>query len=228
MSASIGKYERLECPAEFQQFITDIFGVNYFGMPNFDIVWGQTATYVRATRHGYRDGLVGHGNPAWIIRQWMAPEFYGRPETYYYFTADPETGLSLLGEYPEFGRYEVLVPLMSKRMDGNELVVETLPLDWEIIERVMPVLMAAQALTALQLKAAVEANEARENAEEVAKIADELFDELPSFYGPVSFADQRDRTSKIDRMKEKISRDWAKRDTRKQPARGFYQGKPVN
>jgi len=48
----ITKAERLTCPPEFQSCLTDIFGVNVFGEPNFKILWGQTETYDYATLSG--------------------------------------------------------------------------------------------------------------------------------------------------------------------------------
>lgn len=227
MTCQIVKSERLECPPEFQAYLTDIFGVNEFGSPYFRIIWGQTETYQAATAHGYEQRLIGHNQPAWIIQKWLPPDCYGMPETYYWINADYESGLCLLGEYPEFGRYETIQPLASKKYDPatNELIVETIPLDWEIIERVIPVLVASQELTYWQRKTAIEDMEAAENAQKVSEIADRLMDSLPSFYGPTSYNKQAIRTSVLDRKMFEIQQVWSKHrvQERRQPRRGFHQ-----
>jgi hypothetical protein len=221
--------ERLHCPAEFQDYLTHIFGVNHFGGPMFRIVWGQTETFQMAAADGsgYVEKLIGNGKPVWLLQRWMPPEAFGTTELYYRFTADPETGLALLGEYPDFGRYETMITFESKHYDPatNQLVIETIPLDWEIIERAIPLLMQSQELTYWQIRAALEEQERLEEQAIVAEIADRLSDSLPNFYGPVSYAGQANRTALIDRKKEQIERDWRKRGKalRQEPARGFFQ-----
>jgi len=224
----ITKAERLTCPPEFQSCLTDIFGVNVFGEPNFKILWGQTETYDYATLSGgYDKRLYGHGKPCWLIAQWMPPEKYFTPELYYFMMADPDSGLALLGEYPQFGRYEPVVTFLLERFneETNALEIETVPLDWDILEKAMPVILAAQELTYWQLKEAQEEQERQENSAIVSQIADELYDRMPTFYGPTSYAQQRNRTPLLRQKEEEILRVWQRErvSRRRQPKRGFFQ-----
>lgn len=223
----IGKSERLECPEEFQDYITAIFGVNVFGEPNFKIAWGQTETSKVATPHGYEDRLVGFNQACWMIMKWQPPEMYGSPELYYFHDADELTGLALCGEYPEFGRYETLQPLIAKNYnpDTHGLEITTLELDWDILEIAIPMLLRSQELTYWEKKSALDQIEAMENADKVNEIADRLYDALPAVYGPQSFAGQGIKTSVMARKMEEIEKKWAQLGVqrRAQPQRGMWQ-----
>jgi hypothetical protein len=226
----IGRSERLHCPEEFTSLLGEIFGVNPFGEPNFRIVWGQTETFDAADGDGYQQRLIGLNQPCWILQRWLPPECYDTPDIYYRVTADPESGLPMLGEYPEFGRYETITPFMLKRYnpETKSLEIKTLPLDWEIIERAIPILFASEQMTEAERLAAQNQREEEENAAIVTEIAERLADSLPTFYGPTSFADQRNRTALIDRKKAEIERAWKQLGIhkRRNPKRGFYQGEP--
>jgi hypothetical protein len=214
----------------FQDLITTRFGVNRYGGPNFRLIWGQTETYEVATSHGYAPRLMGNNDPCWMLLKWTAPEMYGTPEVYYALTADAETGLAMLGEYPEFGRYEILTKFLRREynQDTQMLEIHTIPLDWNLIESLIPVMLASQEMTYWEQRAAVEQEQAEENARQLDMIASRLYDDLPSFYGPVSYAGQRTRTALIDRKKEQIEQVWRRRERmlRRQPRRGFYQAAP--
>src|SRR5580700_7696778 len=112
--------EQLQCPPEFQQFITDRFGVNQFGEPLFRISWSKV-------------------NPCWNIERWMPPETYGTAEMYSALFKGPD-GEPIYGEYPWKGRYETIQPLLLKKYNEatKELEVTTLALDWNIIEMAIP------------------------------------------------------------------------------------------
>lgn len=80
--------ERRVCPAEFQDRITQMFGVNQFGDPQFKIVWGQTEKIRLGNKWAngrveYRDRTACHDMPCWVIMRWKAPSTYGSPEAYY-------------------------------------------------------------------------------------------------------------------------------------------------
>lgn len=199
--------------------------MNRFGDPLFRIIWGQTETMQIAGKWGYEEKLVGNNQPCWILQRWMPPETYGTPEMYYTLTADPETGLAMLGEYPELGRYETVVILQEKKYDPTtrQLHIETLPMNTDIVERLMGVCMASQEMTYWERKAAKEAEEAYENAQIVSEIADRLYDSLPGFYGPVSYAGLQNRTALIDRKAAEIEQRWKQMDLRRQPMRGIFQ-----
>ena len=204
--------------------------MNRFGAPNFRMVWGQTETYEAASQYGYVQKLKGNNDPCWMLLKWTAPEMYGTPEVYYALTADAETGLAMLGEYPEFGRYEVLTKFIRREYnsDTQELEIHTIPLDWKLIESLIPVMLASQEMTYWEQRAMIEQEEAEENARQVDMIASRLYDDLPAFYGPTSHAARINKTALIDRKKEQIEREWTRRlkYLRQQPRRGFYQGAP--
>jgi hypothetical protein len=219
--------ERLEPPEYINTMLGEVFGYNYFGEPMFRMAWGQTATLTVRGNHGYRDMLVGHNKPIWLLQRWCSPELYWTPELYYKLTADVD-GYALLGEYPEFGRYETIISFMSKRFDdlAKRLIIETIPLDFGILDKLIPLLVAAANLSAAEQQVAIDDIETQENTERVAQIADRMYDELPNFYGPVSYAGQQNRTALIERMKENVEKVWKRKQVAKNrphPQRGFFQ-----
>ena len=228
MSAQIIRHERLRCPEQFNRRLGEIFGRNRFGEPFFRFIWGQTETYDISTLHGYSKKLIGHGEPCWIVQKWLPPEMFGIPEMYYYFTRDPDhPELAMLGEYPQFGRYETVTPLRTRRYDQetNSIVVETLPLDWDMVERVIPVLIAAQELTYWQAKAAQQAMEEEENLRVVMEIADRM-DDARRRLEPTSYRDQQNRTALIDRKMAEIEQQWKRMGVGRpgwNPPKGFFQ-----
>lgn len=216
--------ERIECPPDFQQYLTDIFGVNRFGDPLFRFVWGQTETeHWLSPRGTYEDKLVGHNQPCWIPQMWEGPEVFGTPDFFYMVNRDEETGMPLM-EYPELGRYKELVTFLFRNYDAKtqELRIETIELDWPIIDRAMPLMIQALDLSEAQKELAREQQEAWENMKLVEEIADRMSDDLPAFYGPVSYAGQQNRTALIDRKKEEIERKWRELGGHR-PQRGFFQ-----
>src|SRR3974377_360449 len=101
MHSRIGKRERIEVPEEFQQYLTDIFGVNQFGEPIMRIVWAQTELVDMISPDGshYIPRYIGNGDPCWLVERWRPSELFGTPESYYRINADPISGLCMLGEY---------------------------------------------------------------------------------------------------------------------------------
>ena len=192
--------ERIECPPDFQRHVTDLFGVNRFGDPIFRFVWGMTETENRLTIRGtYEPQLIGHNQPCWILQMWQPPELFGTPDFFYFANRDPASGLPLM-EYPEFGRYGDLATFLFRNYDAktHELRIETIQLDFAIIDRAMPLMIQALEMTESQKELAREQQEAWENAQLVQQIAERLHDDLPTFYGPVSYANQGNRTALIE------------------------------
>jgi hypothetical protein len=132
----VERHERRQCPPEFQDRLTRIFGKNQFGLPNFRIVWGQSE-FLRMgniwrdrwgnERRAYRDIYQCHGMPCWVIMRWKQPAHYGSPETYYQNTWDDFSKMHFLGEYPWRGRYEIVQPLMRQEMTEGKLITEWIP-----------------------------------------------------------------------------------------------------
>jgi len=211
--------ETRETPPEFQERIAALFGTNQFGDPHFKIVWGQSQ-FIRIgnewsdkfgnRRTEYRDRYQCHGMPCWVIMRWKAPVEYGTPEIYYANTFDPLTGLFITGEYPWRGRYEIVQPLISKEFVNGKLVVEHFPLSHYLIDMLIPMMLAFQELSHEQQEAAKQAVRAAEEQKMTEQIAESMAENLPSFWGPVSFSGQGCRTSLLDRKMQQIQSAWDK------------------
>ena len=231
MHGRILKAERIPEPKEINRAIAQLYGYNRFGDPLYRLVWGQSETMqVRGLDKRYTDMLVGHNQACWLLQRWCAPEMFWTPELYYEMSCD-EDGLSLTGEYPQFGRYDTIITFIERRIVDDELVIETIPLSYQILEGLIPVLQASEQMTMAQMEECNRALEARENADKVALIADRLEAEMPAYYGPVSYAGQANHTGSaylrdLERKKQQIAAEWNKRrvaERRPEPRRGIYQ-----
>lgn len=209
--------ETRECPAEFQDRLTTMFGVNEFGGPHFKIVWGQSEFHrmgnVWSDKHGnerkgYRERYLCHGMPCWVILRWKSPSQYGSPEAFYMNTFDSSSGMYILGEYPWRGRYEIMQSLHRKEFKNGKLIIEHFPLSHFLIDTLIPLMLKAQNLTLEEQRAAQKFVKEQEEKKQTEEIAERLMDALPSFYGPVSFSRQGIHTSLIDRKMEAIQRTW--------------------
>lgn len=228
--------ETRQTPPEFQERLTQKFGTNQFGDPHFKIEWGQSI-FIRMgnlwrdkqgnERIGYRDRYQSYG-PCWVIMRWKAPIEYGSPRSYYVNTFDSLTHTYHTGEYPWRGRYEPVQPLMHKELDAkNNLVISHFPLSHYLIDTVIPLILAFEALSVEQKNAARQAAKEAKDREETEQVAEMMYSNLPSFYGPVSYSGQGCRTSLLDRKMDAIQRVWnrmSKDGTRPQFTKGFAQG----
>jgi hypothetical protein len=233
VSGRITGAERIPAPAEINEALANIYGRNRYGGGLYRFVWGQTETLsVRGNEGRYRPMLVGHNKPAWLLQRWCAPEMFWTPELYYQMSCD-ESGLSLTGEYPQFGRYDTIITFLEQKIVNGELVIETIPLSFQIVESLIPVLESATHMTRDQMLLAAEQMEARENADKVSAIADRLEEAIPAFYNPVSYTGQTNRTGsaftrEVEKRKKQIAHVWSKKkvaEHRPKPMRGFYQEK---
>ena len=247
--------ETRRCPDEFQRRITRAFGINRYGDPIFKIVWGQSQ-FLRmgntwrdtqgVERIGYRDRYQCHGMPCWVIMRWHSPLEYGSPRSYYLSTwmsaasqIDPQTGVEsetprgffVAGEYPWKGRYEIVQPLISKEFVGRKMIVTHFPLTHYLIDTLIPMMEAFQRLSIEQQAAARAAAKAAEEKEQTERIADILEENMPRFWGPVSYGAQGIRTSLLDRKMAQIQQVWdrlSRGGRRPQFNRGMALGdKPV-
>jgi hypothetical protein len=240
--------ETRECPAEFQDRITAMFGVNQFDEPIFKIVWGQTelfrgGTQLKDGRCVYVEKYKCHGMPCWNIMRWKQPAEYGSPDGYYlntwmstgqkhFFnnrglqTFDEPDGFYVTGEYPWTGRYEIVQPLMSRELVDGKLVIEHMELSHLLIDYVIPLMLAFQDLSLAQRAAARELARQEEERKMTEEIADRLADAMPRM-NPVSYSNQGCRTALIDKKMEQIQRVWdrmCKAGRRPQFSRGLAQG----
>ena len=205
------------CPEEAQARLTHVGGVNRYDEPNFKLVWAQYETFVAGGIwsvdeeyfKGYRRLLLGSGEPCWTLLQWHDAIEYGTPESYYVQHYDADSGLQLLGEYPYFGRYEVLFNLRWHEFDNGKLSLHTMPLSMTTIERVIPVVLMARGISWMKTKAAAEELRRREEEEKTRMVERHLQDNAPAFNGSsVSFTRQGVRSTEIDKRMIEMQRMW--------------------
>lgn len=223
MSNPTDSYELYECPAWFQERLTEIGGVNKFDDPNFRVVWaqgGQPECLYRAGGHwhvdgqasykGYRDLLLGGGTPSWLLLQWADATHYGTPESYYVSTHDDETEMQDLGEYPYFGRYKLLYNMCWRDMSQGKMRVEGMELNTFVLDTIVPIIMEAKEISRDQTLAAMKGLKEKEDQDDLAMVEDCMRDAKMAFKGPVSYARQGCRTSIIDRKVEQMTHHWNK------------------
>ena len=169
--------ERLRCPDEFQQRITEAGGVNRYDEPNFRIVWGDTETFRAGGSwepldgphyRGYRDLLLVN-EACWALLQWQPPEKWGHPAAYYFRNVD-ESGFQTLGEYPYHGRYELIQPFVNRTYERGKITVDAMPLSSLLIDMVIPIIKESQAVSALKVKELMRERRERQEKEQVDQI----------------------------------------------------------
>ena len=209
--------ETLECPPEFQERITQMFGVNQFSDPNFKIVWGssQFITMGDIWRDAdgtesveYRQDYQLDGRPGWHIMQWRPPSYFGSPELYYHQTFDPSTGLYITGEYPWRGRYESILSLNSKEVINGQLVIDFIPLSHFMIDTLIPLIMYANTLTADEKSAIKAKAKEEEERRKIEQIAERMSENMPVWMNPVDSASHKMKTSLLDRKMGQIQQVW--------------------
>jgi len=145
----------------FQERINQVAGFNRYGQPNFKLAWAQTETTIQGGQwevedemdyfRGYRRVYKGDGRPHWMLMQWVPggksyemPHLPAEGPTFWYnFNKCQQTGLSLLGEYPYRGSYQVVLPLVAKWFDRGQLQVRYFPLSTEIVNMMIPIIKAS-------------------------------------------------------------------------------------
>ena len=225
MIATLKGPEYVECPPEYQAYLTDTLGVNIFGDPLFRIVWGQNEILTYATPQGYQE-MPKSGVECWVIEQWKGPWCFGTPSLYYSEMLDPETGTTFLGEYPEFGFYTPIIKLQAKRFlkDENRLEIKPLILELAFMERLADTLKKALAMTEEEAKLAMAAIEERKRQDQVLEITDRLADSHLEHWGPKSYTGQRNRNGFLAQRMEAIEREWIRQGFHlKKPPTGFFQ-----
>jgi len=212
----IASRETRRCPAEFQNRLTRRCGKNPFGDPLFKIVWGASE-FIRmgniwrdkrgTERRGFKERYLCHGMPCWNIVRWRSAKEYGSQEHWYSETWDSVSKLNFLGEYPWRGRYEVVQPLMHREFVDGKMIIKHMPLSHLFIDELIPLLLQIDTMSKWQRKAAEEMcriYEARRKQKEVDEVAEKMAENIPAWYGPVSFSGQGCRTSLLDRKINQI------------------------
>lgn len=216
--SNLSHIERNVCPDEFQDRITDAGGTNWYGEPNFRLVWGQTETFRSGgfwpglngepSFRGYRDLLLGMNEACWILLQWNPPEKYVNPTYYYLQNCDLETGLQDLGEYPYKGRYEILLPLKSTSMVDNKLVVQSMTLSSLLIDLIIPVILEAQSIPKIKLLALRAEEKERADKAQISQIESSLHNAFPAFGTASRSAAYLGCNSAVQKKAEAIERHW--------------------
>lgn len=211
--------EQYWCPTEFQDRLNEVGGFNKYGQPNFILVWSQTATFRaggewtppgQASVKGYRDIPFGM-DPCWMLMQWQQSEKYGSPEYYYMENLDWDTGLQTLAEYPYWGRYEVILPLIWKGLVNGRLVVQHMPLTSLLVDLVVPVIKGAEGLSYARIEQIRLENKAREDREHLSQIESRLADAFPAFGGAEAISASHLTCNTVVKQKmDAINRHWQK------------------
>lgn len=228
--------ERNVCPEEFAERLTEAGGLNRYDEPNFRMIWGMTHTF-RAGGiwsvegqpffRGYRDLLIGFGDPCWSLQQWQPPERYGTPESYYVQNYDEESGLQTLGEYPYRGRYETVLPLIYKYMHNGKLVVEHMPLNSLLVDLIVPIIKEAEGISFAKRRLMIEERRAAHDKQQVARIESRLADAYPAFGSAPRSASRLACNSVVQKKSEEIERHWLQAVTTiKSRGKGLSIGAP--
>lgn len=117
--------ENYETPKYLQEILTNSLGRNFFGDPNFRLIWsGKRLDYIGGLfeDRDLEGNLIRevvevrvepkYENPVqnrWLIEGWLPAEQYGSPETWERTTQDNSGGkiTYALGPYPSRGDYEL-------------------------------------------------------------------------------------------------------------------------
>lgn len=217
-------HERRRPPEIYQNYLTRLGGKNRYGKPNFILAWGQTRTQQIYSvdnngRRGQHTILEFGGVPAWHILEWKPPETFGTPAMWYTLTWDPEQNTHTLGEYPWRGLYlPVSFNLYVKRVIGggtryvngevvelpSRLEIDALPLNFYILDMLIPSIKKAQELTHFQKKLAIEMRDQAAKVAAAKRAHDAYVDASPAFGGN-AFSKESNREAWEQRLKEKAA-----------------------
>jgi len=191
-------------PEWFVEALTSVGGKNRFGLPNFDVVWSETATIER-------DGktvLACPGPPCWLLRQWEPPENYGPPDMW---------SVEEIGEpYPQFGKYEIRQPFRASYVENGILKHEAMELTSLILDFVVPIILQAQDVSVQKRALAMRQLKELEEKRQEARIADALQDAKLQWEGPTSYEKKINKTSIVEQKAYQIEKNW-------QHAMNFYR-----
>ena len=132
--------------------MTRIGGVNPYGEPRFKLVWGESE-YMRVGGYYSKDGTIGYrtmpaiGEKCWAILMWEPADMCGTAYRWYKDYRDEMTGLITLGQYPYHGRYRVMKKLIHRDYVNGEWFTYRLEPTHFILDIMLPMMMAWNALT---------------------------------------------------------------------------------
>ena len=182
--------ERQHVPEHFQARLTEVGGTNRYGEPMFRLAWAQTETVRQGGEweaegdwfKGYRDILLGDGLPHWMLLQWVdAGKSVEMPHlppesdvAWYHANKCQKTGLSLLGEYPYHGSYQIALQLVAKWFDQGKLHLHAFPLSTEIVEMMVPIIKVSMTVS-VEAKMQFMRDQREKDEDDYAKTVDDIY-----------------------------------------------------
>lgn len=201
------------CPPEFQDAFTRQGGTNQYGEPIFKLVWAQDETqrtggyWAKDGYVGYRDFLIGGGDPCWMLMMWKPAESFGSASRWYWYHRDEATGLQELGQYPYSGQYVVIQKLIHREVVNGAMVVEHLEVSSFLVDLLLPAVQFWQALTEEEKLTALKLEMELEENEVLDEMMEAKADCAPAFRGAAaSYTNQGCRTSLISKKVEVMER----------------------
>lgn len=219
-------------PRRYQDFVRRIGGRNRFGTDNWRIVWGPDRLEMvggawmdedGTTRTEMREAQKYGPRPVYHLEKWCPPEMYGTWEAWEYENAfkidglTPELGIQVIGAYPSRGEYEHSFTL------SGQLYFYTL-------EKLIRLNLQSRydTTTSEERQAQRQAIEDKKKADWKQMVIDIYKNAAPAYYGPVSFAGQKNHTSLMDRLDvivKQLERGISGEEMRKALGLGFKQTK---
>jgi hypothetical protein len=95
-------------------------------------------------------------------------------------------------------------------MQDGKMHIEGMPLNSQILDLIVPIIMQAGEISWERTKAALKDMQEKDDAADLTMIEDCMRDAQLAFKGPVSYARQGCRTSIIDKKMEQMTRQWNK------------------
>jgi hypothetical protein len=189
-------------PKIYQDFVYKIGGRNRFGDPNWRIVWGPDRLEIVAGAWQDADGTT-RVESRWVrkygdkevfhLEKWCDPSMYGDPAMWEFenaLTVDgitPDMGIQLLGAFPWRGEYEHSFTLSGR-------------LYFYTLEKLIRLNLRGDNASAEERKKMREEEREKKRQEWIDMVVDIYKDRAPAFYGPVSFAGQKQHTALLDRV----------------------------
>ena len=195
------------CPANYSDFVSHRGGLNRNREPRYRIIWepdrmeyvgGAWVDPDGTTRLEMRRIQKYGSNPNWIMEYWLPPEMYGSQETWDYENAYkmdnlvPEVSIQLIGKYPSRGEYEHIFTLSGT-------------LHYYTLERLIRLHQSSLYNRNPEEEARLHAEIRAKQKEDWKKQIVEMYkSKAPAFYGPVSFANQKQHTALMDRLDQVV------------------------
>lgn len=172
--------ESKRVPPEYAEYLARAGGTNFFGEPNYILVWGESDV----SRTPFGDMLLTP-IPCWILAEWHSPEEWLPWDS------------TVLGAFPNRGKYHLIQPFYEK-IKGQ---IVPMQLNFKTFEVIISVAVkhrhdSEEKRLALLQQARAEHDKAMES-----RIADNLQDAVEGLStGPVSFAGQTNKHSYVQQM----------------------------